>query len=148
MRILTFMITVFLSINAYANDKELIVGAWEMVKFEVQNEQKIWEELVIEDTTLIGSIVFTKSGIMHVQMVSSDRMNEEINANGEIENGYSAYFGEYNIDTTTKTVTYNRYGHLVDKYKDVVVNRHYDVGETHLHIYNSPGARMIWKRVE
>ena len=43
MRILTFMITFFLSINAYANDKELIVGAWEMVKFEVQNEQKTWE---------------------------------------------------------------------------------------------------------
>lgn len=148
MRIFTFLVTLFISISAYANDNDLIVGAWEMVKFEVQNDQQIWQELIIEDTTLIGSIVFTKSGIMHVQMVSTDRKNEEINANGEIENGYSAYFGEYKLDTDTKTVTYNRYGHLVDKYKDVIVNRHYDVGETHLHIYNSPSARMIWKRVD
>lgn len=148
MRILTFIITLIFSSQAYANDKELIVGAWEMVKFEVQNEEKTWEELVIEDTTLIGSIVFTKSGIMHVQMISTDRKNEEINANGEIENGYSAYFGRYNIDKETKTVTYNRFGHLVEKYTDVIVNRQYDVGDNHLHIYNSPGARMIWKRVE
>lgn len=148
MRLFTFLATLLFTLNAYANDKELIVGAWEMVKFEVKNDQDNWEELVIENTTLIGSIVFTKSGIMHVQMVSTDRANEEINANGEIENGYSAYFGEYSMDTDTKTVTYNRYGHLVDRYKDVVVNRQYDVGEKHLHIYNSPGARMIWKRVE
>ena len=148
MRLLIFIITVIFSINAHANDKDLIVGAWEMIKFEVQNDQEKWEELVIENTTLIGSIVFTKSGIMHVQMVSTDRENKEINANGEIENGYSAYFGRYSMDTNEKTVTYNRFGHLVDKYKDVVVNRHYDVGEKHLHIYNSPGARMIWKRVE
>lgn len=148
MRIFTLLITLLFTVNAYANDKELIVGAWEMVKFEVKNDQDKWEELVIENTTLIGSIVFTKSGIMHVQMVSTDRANKEINANGEIENGYSAYFGEYSMNTVTKTVTYNRYGHLVDRYKDVVVNRQYDVGEKHLHIYNSPGARMIWKRVE
>lgn len=148
MRILTFIITVAFSINAYANDKELIIGAWEMVKFEVQNDQEKWEELVIENTTLIGSIVFTKSGIVHVQMVSTDRKNEEINANGEIENGYSAYFGRYSMDTDEKTVTYNRFGHLVERYTEVVVNRHYDVGDHHLHIYNSPGARMIWKRVE
>jgi len=148
MRLLIFIITVFFSINAHANDKDLIVGAWEMIKFEVQIDQEKWEELVIENTTLIGSIVFTNSGIMHVQMVSTDRENEEINANGEIENGYSAYFGRYSMDTNEKTVTYNRFGHLVDKYKDAIVNRHYDVGEKHLHIYNSPGARMIWKRVE
>ena len=78
-----------------------------------------------------------------------DRKNQETNANGEIENGCSAYFGRYSMDMNEKkTVTYYRFGHLVDKYKDVVANRHYDVREKHLHIYNSPGARKIWKRVE
>jgi hypothetical protein len=146
--IIALIITLTFSFNAYADDKTLFVGAWEMIKFEVQNEDKLWKETVIEDTTLIGSIVFTKSGIMHVQMVSTDRENAEINANGEITNGYSAYFGRYSLDIDQKTVTYNRMGHIVDKYKGIVVNRHYDVGEKHLHIYNSPGARMIWKRVE
>ena len=149
MRLITFTIFILsTSFNAFANDKEMIVGAWDMVKFEVKNDNEQWEELVIENTTLVGSIVFTKAGIMHVQMVSADRLNEEINANGEIENGYSAYFGNYSLDTEQKTVNYNRIGHLVEKYTDVVVTRHYDVSDKHLHIYNSPGARMIWKRVE
>lgn len=141
------LITLFQTVTAYANDEKLFVGAWDMVKFEVKNNANKWEELVIENTTLIGSIVFTKAGIMHVQMVSSDRENAEINANGEIENGYSAYFGRYNLDTDKKTITYNRHGHLVEKYTEQVINRHYDVGEDYLHIYNSPDARMIWKRV-
>ncbi|MDG1708597.1 MAG: lipocalin-like domain-containing protein [Emcibacteraceae bacterium] len=148
MRILITFIILIIPFTANADDRKLIVGAWDMIKFEVQNDAGDWNELVIENTTLIGSIVFTKSGIMHVQMVSTDRANAEINANGEIENGYSAYFGEYSMDTDQNIVTYNRYGHIVDKYKDVIVNRHYDVGEKHLHIYNSPTARMIWQRVE
>lgn len=134
--------------TAFANDNDLFVGAWDMVKFEVKNDANIWEELVIENTTLIGSIVFTKAGIMHVQIVSTDRMNEEINANGEIENGYSAYFGRYKLNIEEKTVAYNRMGHLVEKYTEQEVKRGYDVGDDYLHIYNSPGARMIWKRAE
>ncbi|MDG1439009.1 MAG: lipocalin-like domain-containing protein [Emcibacteraceae bacterium] len=148
MRLLILLSLIIIPFTAQANDKELIVGAWDMIKFEVQNDNEVWEELVIENTTLIGSIVFTKAGIMHVQMVSTDRANEEINANGEIENGYSAYFGHYSMNTQERIVTYNRLGHIVDKYKDAIVNRHYDVGQKHLHIYNSPTARMIWKRVE
>ena len=148
MRLLILLSIFILPFTAHANDKELIVGAWDMVRFEMKNDNEVWKELVIEDTKLIGSIVFTKVGIMHVQMVSTDRGNEEINANGEIENGYSAYFGHYTLDTDEKSLTYNRLGHIVDKYKDQVVNRHYDIGDNHLHIYNSPDARMIWKRVE
>lgn len=149
MRILILvLISINLTTAAFANDKALFVGAWDMIKFEVKNDEEKWEELVIENTTLIGSIVFTKAGIMHVQMVSTDRANEEINANGEIENGYSAYFGRYTLDTEEKTVTYNRFGHLVEKYTEQEVIRHYEVGDEFLHIYNSPGARMIWKRVE
>lgn len=147
-KLILVLIALSHSVTAYANDDDLFVGAWDMVKFEVKNEEKKWKELVIENTTLIGSIVFTKAGIMHVQMVSTDRANAEINANGEIENGYSAYFGRYKLDTEEKTVTYNRLGHLVEKYTEQEVNRHYDVGDNYLHIYNSPGARMIWKRVE
>ena len=146
--IIIVLISLFQTVTAYANDEELFVGAWDMVKFEVKNDADDWEDLVIENTTLIGSIVFTKSGIMHVQMVSTDRENAEINANGEIENGYSAYFGRYKLDTDKKMVTYNRLGHLVEKYTEQEVSRHYDIGEDNLHIYNSPGSRMIWKRVE
>lgn len=146
--ITSFFMVIGITSNALANDHDLFVGAWDMVKFEVENDNNVWEELVIENTTLIGSIVFTKAGIMHVQMVSTDRTNEEINANGEIENGYSAYFGHYKLNTEEKIVTYNRLGHLVERYTEKIVNRHYEVGDDYLHIYNSPGARMIWKRVD
>ena len=140
MRLITLIIiTLSFSCSAYAGDKELFVGAWEMIKFELKNENDQWQESVIENTTLVGSLVYTASGIMHVQMFSADRDNAELNDNNEeIVNGYSGYFGHYSLDLTEKEVTYNRIGHLVPEFTEQVVTRHYDVDADYLHIYNSP----------
>ena len=137
------------TVNAVAEDSELFVGAWDMIKFELLDENEAWQEMRIEDTALVGSLVYTASGIMHVQMFISDRENAELNDNNaEIINGYSGYFGNYSLDEDNKTVTYNRIGHLVPEFTEQVVTRTYDVGINHLHIYNSPKSRMIWKRVK
>ena len=123
----------FISTSAMADDKTHFVGAWDMIKFELLDENEVWQELIIKDTTLVGSLVYTTSGIMHVQMFSSDRENTELNDNNaEIVNGYSGYFGTYSLDEDKKTVTYNRIGHLVPEFTEQVVTRTYDVGTDHL----------------
>ena len=150
MRLITYiLLTLSISFNAYADDKQLFVGAWDMIKFELKDENNQWPESVIKNTTLVESLVYTASGIMHVQMFSADRDNAELNDNNEeIVNSYSGYFGHYSLDLNDKTVTYNRIGHLVSEFIEQVVTRHYDVGDDYLHIYNSPTARMRWKRVK
>ena len=47
-----------------AKDKELFVGAWDMLKFETADENGVWNEMVISDTKIIGNVVYTAGGIM------------------------------------------------------------------------------------
>ncbi|MBT5185490.1 MAG: hypothetical protein HOM01_01690 [Kordiimonadaceae bacterium] len=136
------------SLSVYAEDKDLFVGAWDMLKFETLNDDGVWTEVVISDTELVGNIVFTASGIMQVQMFSSDRNNAELNDNNaEIVNGYSAYFANYEVNDVDKIVTYNRIGHMVERFAKEIVNRKYDFKGDIMYIYNSDKARMNWKRI-
>ena len=97
----------------------------------------------------LGIIIYDESGNMAVQVARRDRsIPDPEGITAELVDGYVAYFGTYEVDTATGTVTHHRSAHVNAELSHVPAIRRYRFeGDTlTLTVVPDQGSRLIWKR--
>jgi catechol 1,2-dioxygenase len=89
------------------------VGTWELVSVETRSEDGSW----IQGTTAlsgtpVGILMYDNKGNMAVQITATPRSTENPPDSPSIVNGYSAYYGKYEVDAEDGTVTHHRQNHI------------------------------------
>jgi len=151
MRNLLFIILISftVSISAYAEDRQPFVGAWELTKIEVKDDNGNWIDSAPEGTRFVGSIMYSASGKMQAQLHLTDRTHEVFKGVPEFIAGYVAYYADYSVNDKTKVVTHKRLGHINPESINDVQRSYVFKGDL---LILSPLAngkiRLIWKRVK
>ena len=152
MRNLLFFIIVSITASsfAFAEDSQSFIGAWELVKFEEDNDKGEWVDRAPEGTKFVGSIMYSASGKMQAQLHLSDRTHEKLKSNfPEFVDGYVAYFADYSINDQTKVVTHKRLGHInAESIRDVQRSYIFDDDLLILTPLPQGNMRLTWKRVK
>lgn len=149
-------VLVFLSLTSFGNASlaqpnttEKFVGTWLLQNIESRSDDGEWVSGGVLGEKPLGIIVYDSFGNMAVQLARRDRtIPDTEGAPDQLVNGYVAYFGKYEVDTRSETVTHHRSTNLNPKFSHMSVVRHYQfVGDT-LTLTVSPdkNLRVIWVR--
>lgn len=78
MRNLLFLLLISFtaSFSAYAEGRKSFVGAWELTRIEVKDDNGDWIDFAPEGTRFVGSLIYSSSGKMQAQVHLSDRTHE------------------------------------------------------------------------
>lgn len=129
------------------------IGAWRLVSFE---EETIDGEIVYPyGENPIGSLIYDSSGRMSVQIMRRDREpfsstewettpSEEIK---EAVEGFTAFFGSFEVDAANNTVIHRVEGHVLPGSVGKVLRREFEFAGGLLILKPSPNRRVVWERV-
>ena len=125
------------------------VGTWELMSIEERSETGDWGP---SETPLpgkwVGVLMYDNLGNMAVQITSSPRGTETSAKEPEFVNGYAAYYGKYEVDTTAGTVIHHRQNHLNPQFGGLSVVRHFSFDGDVLALTLAPQRtlRLHWAR--
>ncbi len=113
---------------AQSSAKERLVGAWHLVRIEVQGPDG--KPVAMRQPT--GMLIYTRDGHMSVQLMYPKSPNAE--SDQYSRDGYEASFGSYDVNEATHTLTHHVKGSVT---RDLLVGkdlpRHYRfTGDGHL----------------
>jgi len=129
------------------------IGAWRLVAFE---EDGLDGELVYPyGKDAAGLLIYDSSGRMSVQIMRRDRAPlssadwhslpaEEIKKAIE---GFTAFFGSYEVDEANGIVIHRVEGHVVPDSVGKVLRRDFTFSGDVLTLKPSPNRRVIWERI-
>jgi Lipocalin-like domain len=132
---------------------ERFIGAWRLVAFE---EEGTNGELVYPyGQDAAGLLIYDSSGCMSVQIMRRDRVPlssadwqslpaEEIKKAIE---GFSAFFGSYEVDEANGIVIHRVEGHVLPESVGKVLRRQFTFSGDVLILKPSPNRRVIWERI-
>jgi len=129
------------------------IGAWRLVSFE---EETPGGELVYPYAeNPAGLLIYDSSGRMSVQIMRRDREPfsssdwptvpaQEIK---EAVEGFTAFFGSYQVDDANKIVVHHVEGHVLPESVGKKLRREFEFAGDLLILKPSPKRRVIWERV-
>jgi len=111
--------------------RDRLIGAWRLVSLQVAGaDGKMTQQ------KRVGILIYTKDGHVSAQLMSPTSSSPEVSGPVKYEeNGYEAYFGGYDIDEKTQTVTHHVEGALVRSL----------IGKDLGRVYRFSGDRLILK---
>ncbi|HXU09206.1 MAG TPA: lipocalin-like domain-containing protein [Blastocatellia bacterium] len=129
------------------------LGAWRLVSFE--EETSDGEIVYPYGESAVGLLIYESSGRMSVQIMRRDREPfpsndwrevpaEEIKSAVE---GFTAFFGSYEVDADNKTVIHRVEGHVLPGSVGKMLRREFEFAGDFLILKPSPNRRVIWERV-
>jgi len=125
------------------------VGTWELLSIEARSETGDWGpwESPLPGKP-VGILMYDNLGNMAVQITSSPRGTTTPPEQPEILNGYVAYYGKYEVDTTAGTVTHHRRNHLNPEIGGLSVVRYFSFDGDVLTLTLAPQRtlRLHWAR--
>lgn len=103
----------------------------------------------------IGSLIYDSSGRMSVQIMRRDRepfssTEWETTPAEEIKKaieGFTAFFGSFEVDDANKTVIHRAQGHVLPGSVGKTLRREFEFAGDLLILKPSPNRRVIWERV-
>ena len=131
---------------------ERFIGAWRLVAFEETGPDGEVGYPYGKDA--VGLLMYDSSGRMSVQIMSRDRAPlssvdlqsvpaEEIKKAVE---GFTAFFGTYEVDDASSTVLHHVEGHVLPDSVGKVLRREFSFSGDILTLKPSPNRRVVWKR--
>ena len=128
------------------------IGAWKLVA--VEDRLPGGEIAYPYGSRPAGLLTYDESGRMSVQIMRRDRRPlssdnwdetgaEEVRAAVE---GFTAFFGRYEVDEVQKTVTHIVEGHLLPNSVGKELKRNYEFSGDRLILKPSATRRVIWER--
>ena len=132
---------------------ERFIGAWRLVAFEEDGPDG--EVVYPYGPDAAGLLVYDSSGRMSVQIMRRDRVPfssadwqnvpaEEIKKAIE---GFTAFFGSYEVDEANSTILHHVEGHVLPESVTKVLRREFSFSGDVLTLKPSPNRRVIWERV-
>jgi hypothetical protein len=129
---------------------EDFIGAWRLVA--VEERQPGGDLTYPYGSHPVGLLIYDESGYMSVQIMRSDRRplssdNPDETSAEEIKRaveGFTAFFGRYEIDEQRKTVTHHVEGHLLPNSVGKRLERSYEFSGDNLILKPSPARRVVW----
>lgn len=133
---------------------ERFIGAWRLVAFE--EERPDGEVVCPYGNDAAGLLVYDASGRMSVQIMRRDREPfssddwqgvpaEEIKKAVE---GFTAFFGSYEVDEPNNTILHHVEGHVLPKSVGKVLRREFTFSGDILTLKPSPNRRVVWQRIK
>lgn len=132
---------------------ERFVGAWRLIRF--QEETPGREVIHPYGERPIGLLIYDRSGRMSVQIMKRDR--EPLSSSdwqsapaGEIKaalEGFTAFFGSYEVDDDRKIVTHHVEGHVFPGSVGKALIREFSFVDDLLILKPSPNRMLVWKRI-
>jgi len=132
---------------------ERFLGAWRLVAFEEDgpNGQTVYPY----GPAPAGLLVYDQSGWMSVQIMRCDRARlspgdwqsipaEEIKS---AVDGFTAFFGRFEVDETSQTVTHHVEGHVLPDSVGKSLRREFTFTDDLLILRPSRNRRVIWQRM-
>lgn len=133
---------------------ERFIGAWRLVTFE--EESTDGEVVYPYGENAAGLLTYDSSGRMSVQIMRRDRTPlssadwqsvpaEEIKKAIE---GFTAFFGSYEIDEANSTILHRVEGHVLPESVGKVLRREFSFSGDVLTLKPSPTRRVVWERIK
>jgi Lipocalin-like domain len=132
--------------------KEL-VGAWRLVSFEERQSDGAITHPYGERPA--GILVYDATGRMAVQVMCRDRAelsSDDLDAvaPGELRQlveGFTAFFGAYEVDEKERIITHIVEGHLLPNSVGKNLKRRYELSGDRLILMPSTNRRVTWERI-
>lgn len=132
---------------------ERFIGAWRLVAFEEEGPDG--EVVYPYGKDAAGLLIYNSSGCMSVQIMRRDRASlssadwQSLPAEGiktAIE-GFTAFFGSYEVDEPNNVVIHRVEGHVLPESVGKVLRREFTFSGDLLILKPSPNRRVIWERI-
>lgn len=126
------------------------VGTWELASIERRSETGEWVQSLLEECgTPVGILMYDDKGYMAGQMTMSPRSTDCPADRPNWVNGYTAYYGTYEINLEEGTVTHHRRNHINPAVGNLSVQRYFRFEGDMLTLTIAPErlARFNWVRV-
>ncbi|MFC1639515.1 lipocalin-like domain-containing protein [Gemmatimonadota bacterium] len=126
------------------------VGTWELASIERRSEDGDWVQTSLALCgTPVGILMYDDKGSMAVQITISPRNTECPSDRPNWVNGYTAYYGNNEVDPEAATITHHRRNHINAAVGDLSVVRHFQFEGDMLTLTIAPErqARFNWVRV-
>ena len=127
------------------------VGTWELVSIESKSETGEWLPVVLpQDADPVGILMYDDIGNMAAQITTNPRGTETPAENPEVVNGYMAYYGKYEVDSSAGTVTHHRLNHINPEVGKLSVVRYFRFKDDILTLTVAPEQtqRLNWIRIK
>ncbi|MEK6410074.1 MAG: lipocalin-like domain-containing protein [Acidobacteriota bacterium] len=132
---------------------ERFIGAWRLVAFEEDGPDGEVVHPYGQDAA--GLLIYESSGRMSVQIMKRNRAPlssagwqslpaEEIK---EALDGFTAFFGSYEVDEVNRSVIHRVEGHVLPDSVGKVLRREFTFSGDVLVLRPSPTRRVIWERI-
>jgi hypothetical protein len=132
---------------------ERFIGAWRLVAFEEEGPDG--EVIYPYGQDAAGVLIYDSSRSMSVQIMMRDRPPlssadwqslpaEEIKKAIE---GFTAFFGSYEVDEANRVVSHRVEGHVLPESVGKVLRREFTFSGDFLILKPSPNRRVIWERI-
>ncbi|MEW6209027.1 MAG: lipocalin-like domain-containing protein [Acidobacteriota bacterium] len=124
------------------------LGAWKLIA--VEDRLADGEIVYPYGRDPVGLLIYDASGKMSVQIMKRDRAPvssgemEEIKAALE---GFTSFFGSYEIDQTRGVIIHRVEGHLLPDSVGKALERKYEFSGDRLILRPSPTRRVVWEKV-
>ena len=130
-----------------------LVGAWRLISFEERTADG--EVVHPYGERPVGLLVYDASGRMSVQVMHSDRAplsSDNLNEVAPEElrpaiEGFTAFFGRYEIDEETHTITHHVEGHVLPNSVGKSLKRRFELSDNRLILMPAENRRVVWERV-
>jgi hypothetical protein len=145
------------------NLRESLVGSWVLVS----REDRAADGRLVPEPNLgsdpLGMLIYDRTGHVAVQIMRRSRVaasgspapsSQAGSSNSGSEGGYDAYFGTYELDLESQTVTHHLLGALLPGDVGKSLTRHFNVSATELRLWfdteGLSGQRvvrtLVWRR--
>jgi hypothetical protein len=88
-------------------DADNLVGTWHLAAIEIRRESSDWAPAPMAGRP-VGLLVYDARGNVAVQITTDPLPSEGNRGAFEFEDSYIAYYGTYDIDEATNTITHRR----------------------------------------
>jgi hypothetical protein len=128
-------------------------GAWRVVSVEDHNPDGSLSHPYGDDPA--GLLLYDETGRMSVQIMRRDRAPLSSNDFGEVSaeevrsaiEGFTAFFGTYEVDEAEATIIHRVEGHVLPNSVGKELKRGYEFSGNQLILKPSASRRVIWERI-
>jgi hypothetical protein len=127
------------------------VGTWELLLIEERSDTGGWVRARrFGETRPVGILMYDDRGNMAVQITTDPRNNTRSAERPEFINGYVAYYGTYEINSSDKTITHHRRSHVNADVAKLSVVRYFSFSGDNLTLTVAPkkSLRLTWRKAQ
>ena len=136
---------------AQSDISDHFIGTWLLQFIESRSESGEWVVSDVLGPDPLGILIYDEHRNMAAQLARRDRsIPDAEDSPAELVNGYVAYFGTYEVDSTAGTVSHHRSAHNNAELGHLTVVRYFEFDGDMLTLTVAPDRefRLIWKRSE